>query len=63
MTSFDGSSVDITDPEIGEIKFYLKHWNVDDPSYTLAFTELENRICTKEDFNDVDGSNSDVSKF
>ena len=29
VTALDGSSQDITDPEIGEIKFYLKHWDVD----------------------------------
>lgn len=27
VTAFDGSSVDITDPTIGEIKFYSKVWN------------------------------------
>ena len=63
VTSFDGSSVDITDPEIGEIKFYLKHWDVEKPENSVYFEELENRICTEQDFNDVDDSNSDVSNF
>ncbi len=29
ITNPDGSNEDITDPEVGEIKFYLKQWDVD----------------------------------
>lgn len=41
VTSFDGSSEDITDPEIGEIKFYLKSWDVDALLKGIFFTELK----------------------
>ena len=58
MTRFDGSNEDITDPEIGEIRFYLKHWDVDDPSYNLNFTELETKVCQSTDFNYNNGSSS-----
>ncbi len=30
VTDFNDGGLDITDPEIGELKFYLKDWNVDD---------------------------------
>ena len=30
VTAFDGSSVNIQDPEVGEVKFYLKSWDVED---------------------------------
>ena len=51
ITSYDGSNEDITDPEIGEIKFYLKQWDVDEPNFDLRFVELENKVCQPEDFN------------
>ena len=39
VVTLDGSSQDITDPEIGEIKFYLKHWDVDSRHpETIQFT-------------------------
>ena len=63
VTSFDGSSEDITDPEIGEIKFYLKHWDVDDVIKGVHFKELESRICQASDFNDIEGTYNDVSPF
>ena len=63
VTNFDGSNVDITDPEIGEIKFYLKQYDIDEVDYTINFTEIASRICTELDFNDYDGTNSDVSAF
>ena len=50
VTAFDGSSVDIQDPEVGEVKFYLKSWDVDDVNYGLKFTELKSRLCTRDDF-------------
>ena len=51
ITAFDGSKVDITDPEVGQIKFYLKQWDVDEPHLSIQFVELENKICQHEDFN------------
>ena len=45
VTSFDGSSEDITDPEIGEIKFYLKSWDVDAQDKGIFFTELKQKVC------------------
>ena len=51
ITSYDGSNEDITDPEIGEIKFYLKTWDIDQPEFGLRFVELENKVCQPEDFN------------
>ena len=63
VTNFDGSNVDITDPEIGEIKFYLKQWDVDVEGYTVSFKEIESKVCTDSDLNDHKGSNSDVSAF
>ena len=63
VTSFDGSSEDITDPEIGEIKFYLKRWDVDGEIKGVFFKELETRVCESSDFNDVEGTSSDVSPF
>ena len=63
VTNFDGSNVDLTDPEIGEIKFYLKYWDVDVEGYTVDFKEIESKVCTEADLNDNSGSNSDVSAF
>ena len=45
ITSYDGSNEDITDPEIGEIKFYLKTWNIDLPGSSIKFIELETKVC------------------
>ena len=63
VTSYDGSSEDITDPEIGEIKFYQKQWDVDAPQKGVFFTELKTKICEQGDFNDIDGTNSETSPF
>ena len=30
VTNFDGSNEDITDPEIGQIKYYLKQYDTND---------------------------------
>ena len=63
VTSYDGSSEDITDPEIGEIKFYLKHWDVSaNSTETIQFTELEHKLCQSEDFSfRDDDTKSDIS--
>ena len=50
------------DPEIGEVKFYLKSWGVYDDDDIITFTEVKTRMCNKEDFNDVNGTNKE-SKF
>ena len=61
VTAFDGSSVDIQDPEVGEVKFYLKNWDVDEVNYSLKFTQLKSRICNRDDLNY--GNSSDESPF
>lgn len=43
---------DITDPEIGEIKFYLKQWDAVTGKFSLSFKEIESKICEEEDLND-----------
>ena len=51
ITAYDGSKEDITDPEVGQIKFYLKQWDVDEPHFSIRFIELEDKKCQPEDFN------------
>ena len=51
IVSYNGVDEDITDPEICEIKFYLKHWDSESTTKGIGFTELEHRICEPEDFN------------
>ena len=58
-----GGNVDITDPEIGEIKFYLKNWDVTWTSSIINFKEIETKVCTEADLNDHEGTYSDVSAF
>ena len=58
QTKFDG----FIDPEIGEIKFYLKSFGNSDDDGGITFTEVNTRTCTKKDFNDVEGTNKE-SKF
>ena len=41
ITAYDGSSEDITDPEIGEVKFYMKKFG-DEP---IQFVELPSVPC------------------
>ena len=42
ITAYDGSPDDITDPEIGEVKFVMKRWGGD---VLLEFTELPTVPC------------------
>ena len=44
ITSFDGKSESIEDPEIGEIKFYLKQWGVDGAP-GINFIPVSTRPC------------------
>ena len=55
ITSYDGKPDIVEDPEIGEIKFFMKKWDVYDPSVEFGFTELETRPCEMSDFN-MDGN-------
>ena len=48
VTAFDGKGEDITDPEIGEVKFYRKQWGDDIPG--LLFEEMETVPCMKTDY-------------
>ena len=41
----EGSPFDITDPEVGELKFYKMHWDAD-YSLEMHFDEIETRPCT-----------------
>ena len=61
LTIFDGSNADITDPEVGELKFYLKRWDTSD-EVSEKFTELKTKVCTREDLNYGQGD-SEESKF
>ena len=55
VTNFDGSNEDITDPEIGQIKYYLKQYDTNDVSYSVNFVELKTRLCEPRDLNFGDG--------
>lgn len=43
-----GNPGDITDPEIGELKFYYKYWLQGD---IITFHELKTKVCEQLDFN------------
>ena len=51
VTNFDGNPEEIEDPEIGEVKFYLKQWGIDDDSPSISFKEVKSRPCEEKDFN------------
>ena len=63
VSKFDGSSEDITDPEIGQIKYYLKQYDTNDATYSVNFVELKSRLCEPKDLNFGDGSSSESSPF
>ena len=54
----------VEDPEIGTLKIILKSWDYEDKESNgkALFREVKTRPCRENDFNDVDGSNSD-SRF
>ena len=47
ITSYDGNPDDITDPSIGEVKFYMKSFG--SGLFTDPFVELETRRCEKDE--------------
>ena len=50
VTSYDGTTEPIEDPEIGTIKLIYKSWDVEAENGSLKFDEIPTRPCTKEDF-------------
>ena len=62
MTSYDSETEPIEDPEVGEIKFYHKIWDVAnfESGTTIQFIEIPTRPCTEDDFAE---NNSDSSLF
>ena len=62
LTFYDGSNVDVTDPEIGELRFYLKSWDSTAEVSSTQFTELKTRVCTRADLNYGKGDSTE-SKF
>ena len=64
VTKYNGDSSSIEDPTIATLKFYMKSWDIYDPSTSggLEWTEVKTKNCTANDFNDIDGSNT-RSKF
>ena len=51
ITDFDGNQEETEDPEIGEVKFYLKQWGLNDTSPGISFKEVKSRPCNDKDFN------------
>ena len=49
ITAFDGKAFNITDPTIGELKFYYKTWDLEADT-GLLFNEIETRPCVPSDF-------------
>ena len=59
MTLEGGTNGVEVPPEIGSLKMYRKVWNTfDDTNGKLYFKPIETRQCSKDDFNDLEGSNS-----
>ena len=57
VINYDGSEVPIEDPEIGTLKFYIKHFTNADFEGNLGFHVLESDYCDPaKDFNDAEGS-------
>ena len=51
VTNFDGNPEEIEDPEIGEVRFYLKQWGIDENKSGISFKPVMSRPCEEEDFN------------
>ena len=63
ITAYDGSSEVIEDPEIGTLKMYIKYWgNYEGSDGSFGFREVETELCSQDDFNNVEGTNT-KSKF
>ena len=62
VTGYNAKTEPVEDPEVGEIKFYQKLWDVAnvDAAETLSFIEIPSRPCTKDDFAE---NNPDSSLF
>ena len=56
VTAYDGDPTDITDPSIGELKFYRKAWDNSFHEFGEPFKELEIVTCPDRVFNH-DGEN------
>ena len=54
VTAFDGVTQSIEDPEIGQIKFYLKQWGLEAGNDGITFREVRTRDCEDADFDDED---------
>ena len=51
----DSNNTQVEDPEIGELKFYIKSWGVYDDDDKITFKEVNTTMCNKTtDFNDLD---------
>ena len=64
--SFSGIELVKDDPTIGQLEIYRKNWEPDYENNDLSeieFPQLESRPCTREDFNDVEGSNESTSFY
>ena len=58
LTAWDGKSHDITDPSIGELKFYVKHWDQEHNGEPLDFLkEIVTRPCNPVEL--MDGQDSE----
>ena len=67
VSAYDDSVTDDLDPKIGQLKFYLKHWDYRDLSdykQGIQFTEVPSKPCptqiykkiTNEDHNDIEST-------
>ena len=56
LTEYDGKSSIVEDPQYGIVKFRWKRWGINTLNFGLD-TTIETKLCTKDDLNDVEGSN------
>ena len=61
VSAYDGTSADIVDPSIGEMKFYRKSWGAND-DVGATFQELKSEKCSQKLFNHV-RLNDDEAQF
>lgn len=60
IASLVGSPNPTEDPEIGQVKFYRKQWDREDPDVSMTLTEVPSRPCKTEDFNDDEDTKPDA---